>query len=152
MSARIEIDRKSNLLMQQQIDKMLEAGEKSGAEIITSLLFKMKAISQTRLTEREHVVTSRLKNSIFVKLGSGLKSLKKSKNKQNYKDNEGGRFVNGLKNVSLKETEGAFGTNVEYGEKIENRDSFLRFATRNIDKDVNKYVNEVAKKFNKYIK
>jgi hypothetical protein len=110
---------------------------------LVKFLFTAKMNAQNKIKADRHIVTSRLRNSIFVKSHS------KFKDNVNYSDNEGGRFNADL-DVDLKPHEAAFGTNVDYAEKIERLDSFIWWGFKNADnrefsKEYNRQINKVVK-------
>ena len=64
MSAEIKIDRAT----QRRLNESLKGLENIDFfEATVNALFRIKALAQLRLTEKSHIVTSRLKNSIYVK-------------------------------------------------------------------------------------
>jgi hypothetical protein len=115
---------------------------------MVSLLFDMKLMAQRKIKKDGHIVTSRLRNSIFVKTPK-QKFASRAGNKQIYSDNEGNSFGGDL-NVRLRNFEGAVGTNVIYGQKIENLDSYLEYAAKNVD--VNKRLRQIPENARKKIK
>jgi hypothetical protein len=111
---------------------------------IVEILFDIKLISQKKLKSDNHIVTSRLRNSIFVKTPK-QKFAKKSTNSKVYsypggKDKRTGRMIPGGTatrelDVSLNGAEGAVGTNVVYASKIEKLDSFLQHSVDTVDSE-----------------
>jgi len=124
---------------------------------IVEILFDIKLIAQKKIKSDKHIVTSRLRNSFFVKTPRQIFA-KRSSNSRSYtypggKDkrnpkifHEGGSGDRGL-NTTLHGAEGAVGTNVIYGEKIEKLDSFLGHAVNSVD--YNKRFNQAAKRVEK---
>ncbi len=106
---------------------------------IVSILFDIKLIAQRKIKKDGHIVTGRLRNSIFVKTPK-QKFAKRAGNRKIYTDNEGRGFSGDL-NINLKETEGAVGTNVVYAQKIEDLDSYIEYGVKNVD--VNKRLRRI---------
>lgn len=113
----IEFDKASFDNVKSQLDGLKSQGGMSAYRALMKVAFKIKAEAQLRLTGRGHVVTSRLKNSIFVK-SKKMSDVIKGNNKLNYSDKNGKSYSADL-SVSLNDLEFAIGTNVEYGEDIE---------------------------------
>ena len=121
---------------------------------LAKVLFSIKILAQLRLTEKMHIVTSRLKNSIYVKMPKQSDADKAGSemgadNDRRYRWNAVGKQKAGtgdrdLSTVNLDVNDGAVGTNVEYGPKIERRDSFLYWAAKNINKNVGEYFKEIV--------
>ena len=112
---------------------------------IVSHLFSAKMNAMNKLKADGHIVTSRLRNSIYV-----LSHSKELKDKDTYEDNLGNRF-SGVLDVNIGEQEAAFGTNVEYAEKIERLDSFIYWGFKNADdkefsKQYNRGINKMRSK------
>jgi hypothetical protein len=110
---------------------------------LVKFLFTAKMNAQNKIKADRHIVTSRLRNSIYVK------SKSKFQDKVEYNDNEGNRFDADIE-VDLDKHEAAFGTNVDYAEKIERLDSFIWWGFRNADnkefsKEYNRQINKVVK-------
>jgi hypothetical protein len=112
--------------------------------LVRYLLFaKMNA--QNKLKSDRHIVTSRLRNSIYVQHNSN-----NNKQSKSYSDNEGKTF-NAEMSVPLRPDEAAFGTNVDYAEKIERLDSFIYWGFKNADnkefsKEYNRQINGLKSK------
>lgn len=130
MSVELQIDEQSLRHVNKQLDILKKRGDRSAYSAIVKVLLKIKTEAQLRLTGRGHIVTSRLKNSVYVQ---GATPINTPDNKQTYSDNNGKTFNSMMKSVQLKEGEAAVGTNVEYGEKIETLDSFLYWALKNVN-------------------
>jgi hypothetical protein len=113
---------------------------------IVKILFDMKLIAQRKIKADKHIVTARLRNSLFVKTIK-QKFANRATNKKGYTFT-GGSGDRDL-NVKLRNDEGAFGTNVIYGQKIEDLDSFIEYAVQTVD--VNKRLREVPEAANKKI-
>jgi len=129
----IGIDQASQKHLNQQFE-LLKAG--IGRSLYSSLakvLMKIKTEAQLRLTGKGHIVTSRLKNSIYVKMKTPLEIPGEHGNSKTYADKDGQTFSSELRSVNVGELEGAVGTNVEYGDKIETLDSYLYWAMKNVD-------------------
>jgi hypothetical protein len=110
-------------------------------EMIVKLLFDIKFLAQKKLRKDKHIVTSRLRNSIYVQTVEGKLS-DKPLNRPTYTDKEGNQYKSGI-DVSLKGEEGAIGTNVIYAGKIERIDSFIYWGTKHVN--VEKRVSELSK-------
>lgn len=121
----IEIDQKSFENLNKQMEVLKQGIPRSLYSAITKIGYKIKTESQMRLRGMNHIVTSRLRNSIFVK-SSGINSMA-------YQDKDGKSFISELQSITLSDNEVAIGTNVEYAEKIEIMDSYLQWATKNVD-------------------
>jgi hypothetical protein len=125
---------------------------------VVSILFDMKLIAQRKLKSDGHIVTGRLRNSIFVKTPK-QQFANRSGNRARYSF-PGGIDKNGRKvpggqgnadlNVNLRQFEGAVGTNVVYAQKIEDLDSYIEYASKNVD--VNKRLRQIPENARKKIK
>ncbi len=118
MGVQIEIDKVSQANLNKAI-KGLADMENDFWKATVKVLFNIKALAQLRLTDRGHVVTSRLKNSIYVKTPK-QEHANRSDNSATYRDSEGKTYNSDLRSVSLGKYEGAVGTNVEYAAAVEN--------------------------------
>lgn len=116
MSVKIEIDKESQLNLQKQFDALKVGAGRSMFSAIVKVGFKIKSEAQLRLTGRGHIITSRLKNSIYVKT---KKPTITQTNALNYSDGKGKTYKSDLTTVSLNDDELAIGTNVEYAAAIE---------------------------------
>lgn len=111
-----ELDKKLN-------DLKNNTGKSAWAALVT-IAFKIRNEAMMRLQGRDHVRTSRLKNSIFVKgkkqseinaaSGGGDKGQSNT-----YKDNTGKSYDSDLRSVSVSDFDLAIGSNVEYATAIE---------------------------------
>jgi hypothetical protein len=128
LSVELTLDKASLDHFNKQMDILKAKGNKTLYEAIIKVAMKIKTSAQLRLSGRKHVVTSRLKNSIYIK---AIKEVKD--NSKQYSDNEGKTFDADLTTVTVDEKTVAIGTNVEYGGKIENKDSYLYWALQNVD-------------------
>lgn len=115
---------------------------------IIKILFDMKRLAQQKIKRDGHIVTARLRNSLFVQTLSNKLS-NRANNKPIYSDKDGNVFKSKI-NVRLKQLQGAFGTNVIYAGKIEKLDSFIEWAIKNVD--VNKRLREITDNARKKIK
>ncbi len=111
----IEIDKASLNNLNKQFAALCTTIDKAAPRDIEKVLYKMKTEAQLRLTGRGHIVTSRLRNSIYVQM-HGFDNF--PDNSKSYSAN-GKSYSSELKTVRLKENEGAVGTNVEYAAGIE---------------------------------
>ena len=125
MSVSIQIDAASLAHLNRQLAVLQQAGPRSLYSALFKIAYKIKVEAQLRLRGKKHIVTSRLRNSLFVKT--------KNKPTVAYQDKDGKPFISELASVAIADTELAIGTNVEYGGKIENMDSFLYWAVQNVD-------------------
>lgn len=121
----ITLDQASLDRLNKQMDVLRDGGKKAVSWSIRKIGDKIKNEAQMRLRGQTHIITSRLRNSLFVKTST--------KPDFNFSDNKGNSFVSDLKTVSLDKGDIAIGTNVEYAEKIEMMDSYLEWAVRNVD-------------------
>jgi len=134
----IGIDPRTLKHLQGQIDLLQKNGGKSLYQALIKVAFKIKTNAQLRLTGRGHIVTSRLKNSIFVKSNKMTDVLKKD-NALIYSDKDKKTYQSDLSTVQLNPNELAIGTNVEYAPYIEfgtskmSGDSYLYWAMKNVD-------------------
>ena len=126
MGVQIELDKDSLKHLEKQLDFLKKDSDSSISKALAKIGMRLKTTAQLRLKGRGHIVTSRLRNSIFVK---GLRPLMS----EGYSDNNGKTYNAQLPSVILKKGEVAIGTNVDYAEKIEMMDSYLYWATKNID-------------------
>lgn len=133
----ISIDQASQKHLNQQFELLKSGTERSLYSALAKVLMKIKTESQLRLTGKGHIVTSRLKNSIYVKMKKPLElpasSGQLGGNSKTYADKDGQTFSSELRSVSVGDLEGAVGTNVEYADKIETLDSFLYWGMKNVD-------------------
>jgi hypothetical protein len=83
---------------------------------LVKVLFKIQTEARLRLTGRGHIVSSRLKNSIYVKTKTPTIT---PTNTLSYSDSTGKSYSSELTTVSVGDLEGAVGTNVEYASAIE---------------------------------
>jgi len=142
----IEIDKASLMNLEKQFNALGTTIKEAVPKAIFKVLMKIKTEAQLRLTGRGHIVTSRLKNSMHVKMNK-LDNV--PDNKLTYSDNKKRNYSSDLSTVNISsDFEGAVGTNVEYAEKVELKDSFLYWALRNVD--VTKSVGEDMKNFVKF--
>lgn len=113
MSARIEIDSRSFDNLNKNFDEVKKKIPEFTYRSLVAFLFNAKSLAQNRLKDHKHIVTSRLRNSIYVKSHA-----KRQDNKQ-YNDSNGRSYSAELETVALKDQEAAIGTNVEYAAAIE---------------------------------
>jgi hypothetical protein len=132
MGVVMKFDQRSEKELKKRFKILFNAYPTEIYKAMVSILFDMKLIAQKKIKKDKHIVTSRLRNSLFVKTPK-QKYAKRSTNKRTYsfQGGTGLRFLS----VPLKKGEGAFGTNVVYAEKIEELDSFIKFASENVDVD-----------------
>lgn len=145
MSVQISLDPISH----KKLDKRFRILEKAYPEetfrAVVAILFDIKRLAQVKIKRDGHIVTSRLRNSIFVKT-IRQKFANRQSNKRIYSDAIGNSFDGNI-NINLKDFEGAVGTNVIYGQKIEDLDSYLEWGARNVD--VHKRFRQIPERVNK---
>lgn len=145
MSAQIKIEGLDNL--NKQLDIIRKNHAEKAFKFIVTLCADIKYLAQQRLKDRKHIVTSRLRGSIYVKTlnQKGTESLQD--NGLSYSDLNGKLWSRELQTVTVKENEAAVGTGVEYAEKIELMDSYLYWGAKNVDitKNVDKVYKELEK-------
>lgn len=116
----VGIDKASEIRVQQAFDGL---GDVPWFDGINMVLVKMKSLAQLRLTDRGHIITSRLKNSIYVKSlkQTNTDAIARQMGVDNSKTYQyaGGNDSRDLLTVKLGKNEGAVGTNVEYAGAIE---------------------------------
>lgn len=109
-----------------QFNKLKEKAPHSVTMGIVKMLFDIKFLAQNKLKADRHIVTSRLRNSLYVQINTDYLTAKKvydqqsakGGNSETYSDNEGKSYNSEL-NVELNKNQGAVGTNVEYAAAIE---------------------------------
>jgi len=112
MSVSITLDKGSMDHLEKQFKLLQEAGPRSVYSSLAKIAYKIKAEAQLRLRGKNHIVTSRLRNSLFVKTADVANIP--------YSDKNGKGYVSELPSVSLEKMELAIGTNVEYAQKMNN--------------------------------
>jgi len=108
---------------------------------IVKIMFDIRLLAQRRLKDKSHIITNRLRSSIFVKTLK-QKFANESTNSTDYTDNTGKSFSRDF-DAKLSEHEGIVGTNVHYGKYVEKLDSFMAWAYNNVD--MNKRFAEITK-------
>jgi phage gpG-like protein len=108
----IGIDPRTMKHLLDQMEILKKDTVRSMYSALTKTAFKIKSEAQLRLTGRGHIITSRLKNSLFVKTQTPVDSL-------SYSDGKGHSYSSDLSTVKLGKDEIAVGTNVEYAASIE---------------------------------
>ena len=123
-----------------KFEQELTKEQKTMTEQVTDgmidLAYDIDRDAKQKITDDEHIVTGRLWASIHVE-HERLKNYK-------YSDNEGNTY-NGSLGLQVDIGEVYVGTNVEYGDKIENKDSFLRDSW-------NKNIGNLVSKIKKHVK
>jgi hypothetical protein len=147
MGVSIKVDPISFKRLNKRFKLMGKAYPEETFRAIVKILFDIKLIAQRKIKADGHIVTSRLRNSLFVKTLK-QKFAKQSTNKKVYTF-EGGSANRDL-SVALDSQSGAAGTNVLYAQKIEDLDSYLEHAVKTVD--VNKRFQEIPGRANKRIK
>jgi hypothetical protein len=125
MSVELSLDRASAARLNQQMDRVRRMGPNSVYSAMVAVSLQVVNFAKLRLKGRSHIVTSRLRNSIWVKT--------KRTPRFQYSDKYGKTFVGQLVSVPVSGFDLAIGTDVEYAQKIEDRDSFLNWALNNVD-------------------
>ena len=111
----IEVDKASLNNLEKQFRALATTIDKASPKAIFKVLMKIKTEAQLYLKGRGHIVTSRLRNSIYVQMPGHDDA---PQNNKSYTA-DGKSYSSELKTVKLKENEGAVGTNVEYAAGIE---------------------------------
>ena len=132
MSVQITLDQASLAHLQKQLKLLRDTGKYGLFHALTKLAFKIKTEAQQRLKGQQHIVTARLVNSVYVQAANPAK-VNKPNNRETYEDKFKHVFDSPLTSVGLSDTELAVGTNVEYAGKIEQMDSYLYWAMRNVN-------------------
>lgn len=128
----IELTQQSKKNIDLQMAKLKKLAPETARKGMFKILFQIKSLAQEKLSYDNHIITSRLKNSIYVQ-ANNPKDISMPDNKEKYQDKDGKSFDSKL-DVQLTDNEGAVGTNVEYAGKIEYLyDSFLYWAMKNVD-------------------
>lgn len=156
MSGQIEIEGLKDV--EKSLTDIGKNVSENGIQSILKIGYKIKVLAQTRIKDKEHIVTSRLRNSIFVQAKDKSLATSLPENDENYSWTEGqkkygkqiskgkaGRGKRTLESVVLTNDEIAVGTNVDYGSKIERMDSFLYWAAKNININIEQYFLGVEK-------
>ncbi|NIA28714.1 MAG: hypothetical protein GWP06_02225 [Actinobacteria bacterium] len=130
MGVQIEIDQASQERLNKQFDHLKMIMGKSSIAALAKIGMKIKTTAQNRIKAKGHIVTSRLRNSIYVK---GKKPIINNNNQRSYSDSKGNAYTSDLSTTGLVKDQIAVGTNVDYAEKIEVMDSFLYWAVKNVD-------------------
>lgn len=120
MSVQLEIDKKSLDDLQKQIETWKKRMGGSAYAGLCQAALQLRNDAMLRLNERKHIVTSRLKNSIYIKVNqSDPKVVDFGKNGPNYTDKDGKGYDGELRTVTVGSGELVIGTNVEYAGAIE---------------------------------
>jgi hypothetical protein len=135
MSATLTLDQGSKDHLNKQFRLLREAAPRSVYSAIMKVAYKIAADASQRIKGQQHVVTGRLRSSIFVKT--------KTKASQAYSDDFNKSFVSELPSIAIGLDEVAIGTNVEYAQKIESKYPFLSWAVANFD--IQKSIGDEAK-------
>ena len=132
--ATLELEKQGAINLKKQLSKLDKNSDKAFRGVV-KMLFQIKTIAQQKLKSDKHIVTSRLRNSIYVQTPN-QQFAKINGNDGNYSDDLGNSFESQIKGISLIENEGIVGTNVNYAPKIEYfYDSFLYFGIKHADID-----------------
>lgn len=111
----IELTQQSKKNIDLQMAKLKKLAPDVARKGMFKLLFDIKALAQNKLKSDRHIVSSRLRNSIYVQT---LKPQNIGDNKETYQDETGKSYSSRL-DVDLTDNDGAVGTNVEYAGAIE---------------------------------
>ncbi len=118
MSAEISLDANSLKHFNSQMEILRSNGKLSLYQALVKLSFKIKSEAQNRLKGQRHVVTSRLRNSIYV-MAKKQEDVSKKDNSSSYSDNTGRTYDAKLVSITPNDDELIIGTNVEYAGDIE---------------------------------
>lgn len=138
----LEVDKASFDNLMKNMAKVAKEYPRETYRAIVKILFDIKLKAQRKIRADRHIVTNRLRASIFVKTPSQIFA-KRAGNSRDFSDNTGKTWTRSLDEVTLKEYEGAVGTDVVYGPYIESLDSFMKYAYDNVD--MNRRFKEVEK-------
>jgi hypothetical protein len=129
MAVEMSIDPVSSKKLKKQFAAMEKHFPNELYKSLVAIGFDMKLIAQKKIKTDKHIITSRLRNSLFVQTPKQIHA-KRATNKRVYsfQGGTGLRFLD----VQLKKFEVAIGTNVIYAEYIEKLDSFLEYASSNV--------------------
>lgn len=111
----IEIQEAAMNNLNRQMEKLKRYAPEKAKGGMIKILFDIKALAQNKLKYNNHIVTSRLINSIYVQTPIPTNA---PDNSETYRDNDGKVYKSEL-DVHLNDNEGAVGTNVEYAAAIE---------------------------------
>lgn len=126
------VDQASIDNINRQFEALKVNGSASAYRALMKVAFKIKTEAQLRLTGRGHIITSRLKNSIFVN-SKKMNDVLKQNNSLTYSDSNGKSYSSEFDSGTMEDNEFAIGTNVVYGRKIEFGDSYLYWALKNVN-------------------
>lgn len=113
--ATFELQQQSKANLDKQFAKLKTLAPSEVFKMIVTLLFDIKTLAQLKLKNDGHIVTSRLRNSFYIK---AEKYAKRNSNSETYNDSNGKSYSRDF-NVDLRKNEAAIGTNVEYAPAIE---------------------------------
>ena len=112
-----ELTEQSKRNIDLQMGKLKQLAPEMAKKGMFKLLFDIKALAQNKLRSDSHIVTSRLRNSLYVQ-ATNQKYTNQPDNSETYSDTAGKSYSRKL-DVDLTDNEGAVGTNVEYAGAIE---------------------------------
>lgn len=112
-----ELTEQSKRNIDLQMGKLKQLAPETAKKGMFKLLFDIKALAQNKLKSDSHIVTSRLRNSLYVQAGD-QQYQNGTDNSETYSDTAGKSYSRKL-DVALTDNEGAVGTNVEYAGAIE---------------------------------
>lgn len=140
--ATLELIKQSEINLQRQFKK-LDENSNNAYRGVVKLLFQIKTIAQQKLKSDKHIITSRLRNSIYVQTPN-QEFAKQNGNEPRYSDNIGNSYDAEIKGVAVQKQEGIVGTNVKYAPEIEfMNDSFLYYGMKHAD--IDRMGREIAK-------
>lgn len=113
----LEFQKSSYENLNKQMDNLKKVAPELGFKMLVKLLFDIKYLAQNKLRSDKHIITSRLRNSIYVQTPA-QKYANRGDNADSYSDRKGKSYSRTL-DVELSGMEGAVGTNVEYANAIE---------------------------------
>lgn len=111
----IELTEQSRKNLDLQLQRLNKLSPEAAYNGLIKILFDIKALAQNKLKYDKHIITSRLRNSLYVQTP---KKTTVSGNAETYTDNNG-KTYNATLDVELTDKEGAVGSNVEYAGAIE---------------------------------
>jgi hypothetical protein len=119
MSVEFSIDQTSLDNLKRQIEEFKKRTGHSAYTGLCAAALQLRNDAMLRLRERKHIITSRLRNSIYIKVSKQDKSVSLPDNGLSYSDDTGATYNRDLKTVTLDAGSIAVGTNVEYAGAIE---------------------------------
>lgn len=97
-------------------------------DLLNSAALRLETLAKQKITVDRHIVTGRLRSSIHAKLTNT--------DSYNYSDKDGNTFDGSLKETVSPGKSVVIGTNVEYAQKIELLDSYLFYASNQLQPEL----------------